>query len=75
MEGKLTRKRAKLAHFHATQIHVDSLMHSYILAVKKKSMWAKFCTGPLISIHVINKLLIINITSTKRDHSAYLSQK
>lgn len=75
MEGKLTRKSAKLAHFHATRMHVESVKHSYILAVKT-SMWAKLCKGPLISmLLILTSVLIINITSTKKDHCANLSQK
>lgn len=53
MEGKLTRKSAKLAHFHATRMHVESVKHSYILAVKT-SMWAKLSKGPLISMLLMN---------------------
>lgn len=66
MEGKLTRKSAKLAHFHATRMHVESVKHSYILAVKT-SMWAKLSKGPLISmLLILTSVLIINITSTKK---------
>lgn len=75
MEGKLTRKSAKLAHFHATRMHVESVKHSYILAVKT-SMWAKLSKGPLIS------MLLMNFSSyhkynfnEKKDHCANLSQK